>query len=630
MKKQWIIGLSALTVLAISGGVGATKLSTQTADAAAADILTQISPEMVEGASVRLADNGNGIRFQMTLSENDYQTAEGANAQYGMLILPADYAKATPVTKSVFSTNPDYYFVGQEGSVDTANKKPIINLTADYLTLYKGEYTLSGSIVGILDTNTVRPFMGIGYVAVTEGDVTDYKFATENDNVRSMAYVAQLALESGEYTEDEATLNEYIDKSVDYLTDYTVVHYVEGKDGTYTEKQSEQKSAPIHSALAAEDVKTEIEGYTYSSMTEVDHVYADGKTVVNVYYEDDAKQGYTYQDLGVHKVSVDLKKVSGENAGLQVTWNPTATEGLSGYGISFNFASKTYHYIYTPASGNLSRLEGFVAWDWGSAYRYPTEYGVTVTANSDGSTTALFPFTALDESASMKSVNVCLFNFVSGVVSEGLRYGYADCMAVNSVYADFTNTATYDKWSIYEEAPVTESVLSTYDVSTFGKSNATAKLEKVSGPQNGIRVSFTYTSVSGLFGFGIMLGDGSTGFRQLYATGIYNTITKNYVYDNTWAWGDYLAPSAYGVQASTKAEGTQQVLTLFYSYETLQNYGLALDANSKEMTLNLFEYVDDGTGIQYGCYNGMKNSSGTEILVDCGLAGFITWDMTNA
>ena len=121
-----------------------------------------------------------------------------------------------------------------------------------------------------------------------------------------------------------------------------------------------------------------------------------------------------------------------------------------------------------------------------------------------------------------------------------------------------------------------------------------------------------------MFGYGIMLSDGINAITQLYAVG-YGTIDHKTYGD--WNWqGNYQPASSLGVVASESAG----VISLFYSYETLAEYGLGITAESESLKLQLFEYVTNGNAELFGCYNCLK-FEGESLRFDLGLEYFITW-----
>ncbi len=303
------------------------------------------------------------------------------------------------------------------------------------------------------------------------------------------------------------------------------------------------------------------------------------------------------------------------------------TQPTNGYGIAVSANGSSGKVILYHSFGTMC-VTDFVSQAWN--YAPPATYGITADKITDSKGRNIYTFVVPFENlglAQAADIKIAPFEYTSA----GPFAWYEDDLGRQYPFGNIAALASYPtlKTDGSVQFPAAESVLSTYDVASFGKTNATAKWEKVSGSQKGIRVTITYTTASGFWGFGIMLADDTKGITQLYVPG-YGTIDHRAY--GEWAWnGNYVAASALGVQASEKTVGTQTVITLFYSYETLQGsgYGLNIDEDTAQIGLNMFEYVDDGTGTQYACYNGIKNGSGTEIMVDCGIDNFIKWNTAN-
>lgn len=170
------------------------------------------------------------------------------------------------------------------------------------------------------------------------------------------------------------------------------------------------------------------------------------------------------------------------------------------------------------------------------------------------------------------------------------------------------------------------SVVSEYAVEQFGKSNAQVKFEFLEGVQSGIRITIDYTPADGVFGFGIMFGnaDLTAGITDLYAVG-FGTV-DHHIYGD-WNWlGNYVSAAQLGIVASEIATENGVRISLFYPFETLcgENYNLNIDATTREISLQMFEYVTDGSGNLYGCYNCI-NVSGTPLPFDTGVSNFPVW-----
>ena len=185
--------------------------------------IDEVTLLMDEGAAVR-KDTPTGLRYRSLLSVEDYNTLE-ANKEtyqritYGMLIAPTDYLVEYGAlnAETVFGENPIYGWI-DDADVVHGGDVEIINVSRNQMTDYVDENGNSwknfmGVIYNLKGTNYHREFVGVGYIeAVDKEGNSHYQFATENDNVRSVAYVAQKALLASE-TDSNNTLQGFVKHS---------------------------------------------------------------------------------------------------------------------------------------------------------------------------------------------------------------------------------------------------------------------------------------------------------------------------------------------------------------------------------------------------------------------------------
>lgn len=260
MKKRLLFLLAGCCLCSAIIGTSALSFTANAQDTVTVD---SVSLTMVQGASVRYVEktteedvsNKNGLRFMMTLPIGEYEALESSSlytsVSYGMCIAPASYTAFT--AENVFGANGgtklyDWATVVDgvstyepETNDDGSNKYTrITNLFSP--TMYKNEkenrYELSGSITGIKESNLDRKFQGLGYIAYTtvgeDGNaVTNYRFAENNDNVRSITYVAQLAADNKDEKADELA-ESYIEPVSKNTRTYNVKHYMDGEFETTT------------------------------------------------------------------------------------------------------------------------------------------------------------------------------------------------------------------------------------------------------------------------------------------------------------------------------------------------------------------------------------------------------------
>ena len=194
--------------------------------------------KMDVGASVRIGVAGEestaencGIRFSFSLSEASYTalTAKYTDLKYGIFVAPSNYNDETHRIDSESNLSTYYYWkVGEaDGKIvydktDISGKKRIICLEGNEMKIggTDGNYRFYGSVVNMLAANVSRDYVGIGYIKYTVDGETHYKFATANNNVRSMEYVARAAYEK-EPNHRESLKNLYLQdkgRTVEVLT----------------------------------------------------------------------------------------------------------------------------------------------------------------------------------------------------------------------------------------------------------------------------------------------------------------------------------------------------------------------------------------------------------------------------
>ena len=278
---------------------------------------------LADGASVRYGDKGNGLRFTFQT------TAYDENATYGILIAPNSYTKTYALNaENVFGANgatAKYNWAvkdvnGEWVYTAEAGKKQIINLeteglvdkevTIDGKTVAVKEFY--GSIINLLDgtydevtnpnsvNNIAREFRAVGYIRTGSEGNYSYQFVGDEDNVRSMAYVAQRAIEytgkdelSAEAKQSLDTM--YVSKVTNQAASFTQEYYLEQEDGSFVKAESLTDVLNTYNSVATtiddevEFVAKEIDGYVYDESNEnaklSGKVYANDKLVLKGYYK---------------------------------------------------------------------------------------------------------------------------------------------------------------------------------------------------------------------------------------------------------------------------------------------------------------------------------------------------------
>ena len=153
---------------------------------------------MITGASVRKDEENPGIKFTA-----DIENYSANGIQYGMIIIP-------DAALDKFAFNNDYIDVLNE-QVGTGN---YINKICTPYTAKDGDMQISLSITNILPQNYSLDFVGIAYAY--DGNTYKYADIDRVNNVRSAAYVAQMALEHEENLTigQKDSLNAYLNPGI--------------------------------------------------------------------------------------------------------------------------------------------------------------------------------------------------------------------------------------------------------------------------------------------------------------------------------------------------------------------------------------------------------------------------------
>lgn len=317
MKRKGLISVLALSAFGL-GAFGA--INFQTATTASAQTHGETATAwLADGGSVRFGDAGNGLRFTMQIRADAFDE----NATYGILIAPEDGYTLTE--ENVFGANAVYnWAVKNENGEWTyqaeAGKTQIVNLITegfnDENVVIDGASVavkeFYGSLIDLDEANYAREFRAVGYVRTgTEGNY-DYTLVGDSDNVRSMAYIAQLAIEdttaSAPTAEQKQLLQTtYLDKVADVNSPFVQEYYLEQADGSFkkvealTETLSQYDGQTTKIGTAVSFVGKEIEGYkqVLGKGALSGNVYANGKLVLKAYYEVDANE----QELGLINVA---------------------------------------------------------------------------------------------------------------------------------------------------------------------------------------------------------------------------------------------------------------------------------------------------------------------------------------
>lgn len=264
------------------------------------------SVQMDKGASVRISNDEKelGIRYAMIMSEEEYsginkKVSEGAisDVSYGVLIAPAYYNDLHALNKeNVFGYDGAkvYYNWAVDGKyTEETGKVRITNLTSKTLGDCEdkdGYVGMFASIVDLKPVNIANEFIGVGYIQYTLNGKVEYQFTDSNDNVRSMALVAQTYIEKNPNDECNAILQTaYLDKVANVDSEYTTEYYLENAEGQFVKADEQTETTLSKIGATATPYEKEILGYYFDLNNEnnsvATKVLANDKTVLKLYYK---------------------------------------------------------------------------------------------------------------------------------------------------------------------------------------------------------------------------------------------------------------------------------------------------------------------------------------------------------
>lgn len=317
-KNQKIIVLLAMASIAVGAGA-ATSLSAFAEDAASKTSLENVTLTMRQGASVRIptasanetAFNAQaGLRYEIQMSKDNYEAvvaSEGNNVRFGVLIAPESYHTAHALNVESNLTGETAVYNWAVPSVEDPSKwsytpeegkKQIVNLDTNSMAISEdsSKYVWRASLVDVLPENIARKFIGIGYVYDKAND--KYYFANENDNARSMSYVAQMHMQTiDKNSETYKNLNKlYVEPFVGNGTSYTVNHVKIDTNGTKTTADTQVVSENVKVGDKITATANEYEGWSTWGEMPAGVAAVNGESKLEVKY---------YRDNGL------VKRVSG-------------------------------------------------------------------------------------------------------------------------------------------------------------------------------------------------------------------------------------------------------------------------------------------------------------------------------
>lgn len=454
---------------------------------------------MEKGAQVRLGatDAQKGIRFLTKMTNTDYTnlmaevgTEEDkyySEVSFGMVIVPRTYLTTgfELTEENVFGSSAVFDSTITE---NTTTKRMIIDMPSPDLYDYDTsdsdtDLYFNGAIVGIKSENTAMEFVGRGYVKYKVNGSNDYQYTFasyyEDDidnNSRSMAYVAQKALEDPDYNTNTTLvsyLNGYLNNVTDVASDYTIkYHLLDEESGEYIEKEKTVTST-INATVDFSSDTNAVDGYipdTDKNTTTKYTVYANNRLVIDRYYKEFTP--YSITD-GVKISKVETAEETGDEIGTYKVqtnngWQKKAitfiqngnydqttitTSNAKYISIQIKLASSLSEgrikmYTYSNETTNDASVSNtYCSADWyiGSA---KTGSGVR---SSDSAT--LFEVFDLSGKKVTSLVTGTWYEFVIPVLENAKGYYYQHlCLTIDSSISDYTTVAYFKDVKLLETA----------------------------------------------------------------------------------------------------------------------------------------------------------------------------------
>ena len=292
--KNCLIAALSFACIGVAGVATVSASANETATTIAS--WEDVGFEMISGASIRVdQEDVSGIRFsaKMKVGAEAWLKANYDKVEFGTFIMPVEYGAFT--VDSLFGANSAYYWEGKEKTNDS--QKEILQMdSAVYTDVNKAtneEFERINGSIKVHNSNFNKEFIGVGYVALTNAEGTTYKLATENDNERTILYVAQKALEQEgwettdtKYTNTLNFIESYkTNNPDDAMVNYTVNKHFRTTSGAFT-TVPEVREAPLNSnvTLKAENEQEEFYALDTASSLMTGTAYAQGKLTLDLYY----------------------------------------------------------------------------------------------------------------------------------------------------------------------------------------------------------------------------------------------------------------------------------------------------------------------------------------------------------
>lgn len=207
--KKTSLLLSALVALSCVS-IGGLYMGAVSAKAETEAFNPQTSLSMLKGANLRKDSSKPGLKFTAEIQEYS------ADYQYGMLVIPAAWL-------DTYTFDNNYVEVLNE-QVGEGNYKNELHTPYQDEEEGTGAWRIASVIEVSESSNFTVEYIGIAYV--TDGESYKYAFFNEEDNARSMTYVAQMSIKYSNLTDAEKVALEKYVSSEDLDTVTTVSDYL--------------------------------------------------------------------------------------------------------------------------------------------------------------------------------------------------------------------------------------------------------------------------------------------------------------------------------------------------------------------------------------------------------------------
>lgn len=207
--KTLKLKLTLCVIMAVAIVLSAALLmQTNVKTVAATDVsIETVAFNMEKGASIRKNKDGkgNGIRFSARMAKSDLDALQSQykSIEIGVLVAPNDYVKVNALSEeNVFGANPKYDWAVWENDswvyrgTNGKDGSPlrIYNFNATFID--GEEIVTHGSVTNVKEINLQMEFTGVAYIKAEDNDNNViYKFAVQNENVRTVKFVAMRLIE---------------------------------------------------------------------------------------------------------------------------------------------------------------------------------------------------------------------------------------------------------------------------------------------------------------------------------------------------------------------------------------------------------------------------------------------------